>query len=146
MCLVPMHRQGDLARHVDRLFDDDFFGRFLAPVRSSDNGRRSPPPDVSESDTGYTVKLDLPGVAKDDVTISVDGNRVSVAAQITRADEQKDGDRVVYSERSVQRYARSFTLPTEVNEAESGARPEHGVLTLTLSKRGPAKTSRMRIG
>ena len=97
---------------------------------------RSPALDVAETDVGYTVKLEMPGVAKDDIKVSVDGRKVSLQAQSQRGDEkQKDGERVLYRERSATNYARSFTLPVEVDQAESGAKLEDGVLTLTLPKR-----------
>ena len=96
---------------------------------------RSPALDVAETDVGYTVKLEMPGVAKDDIKVSVEGRKVSLQAQCANTDEKKDGERVLYRERSVTSYARSFTLPVEVDQAESGAKLEHGVLTLTLPKR-----------
>ena len=72
---------------------------------------RSPALDVAETDAGYTVKLEMPGVAKDDIKVSVEGRKVSLQAQSQRGDEKKDGERVLYRERSATRYARSFTLP-----------------------------------
>ena len=82
MFLVPMSRNAsDMARSFDRLFDDSF-DRFFAPAaQSGADSPRSPALDVSESETAYTVKLDLPGVAKEDVKVSIDGRRVSVEAQ-----------------------------------------------------------------
>lgn len=96
---------------------------------------RSPALDVAETDAGYTVKLEMPGVAKDDIKVSVEGRKVSLQAQSATSDEKKDGERVLYRERPATSYARSFTLPVEVDQAESGAKLEHGVLTLTLPKR-----------
>ena len=96
---------------------------------------RSPALDVAETDIGYTVKLEMPGVAKDDIKVSVEGRKVSLQAQSVNTDEKKDGERVLYRERTATSYARSFTLPVEVDQAESGAKLEHGVLTLTLPKR-----------
>ena len=96
---------------------------------------RSPALDVAETDAGYTVKLEMPGVAKDDIKVSVEGRKVSLQAQSASSDEKKDGERVLYRERPATSYARSFTLPVEVDQAESGAKLEHGVLTLTLPKR-----------
>ena len=147
MFLVPMTRNSaDLARSFDRLFDDGLFDRFFSPARA-DNGHaaRSPALDVTESDRGYTVKVDLPGVGKDDVKIAIDGRRVSVEATTTRDEEKKDGERVVYSERSLASYARSFTLPAEVDQAESSAKMEHGVLTLQLAKRGASKAAQLTV-
>jgi HSP20 family protein len=87
----------------------------------------------------------MPGVTKDDVKITIDGKRITVSAATSTADEKKEGDRVVYSERSSTSYARTFNLPVEVNEAESTAKLEHGILALTLTKRGASKATSIRI-
>ena len=100
---------------------------------------------MAESERAYTVKLDLPGVAKEDVKIAIEGRRVSVEASTVQASEKKDGERVLYAERSVASYARSFTLPVDVDQAESTARMEHGVLTLQLAKRGAAKATQLTV-
>ncbi|HOB96696.1 MAG TPA: Hsp20/alpha crystallin family protein [Aquabacterium sp.] len=143
MFLVPMTRQSaDLARSFDRLFDESLFG---APSRAEAPATRSPALDVAETERSYTVKLDLPGAAKEDVKISIEGRRVTVEATTVRNDEKKDGERVLYAERSVASYARSFTLPVEVDQAESSAKMEHGVLTLQLAKRGATKASQLTV-
>lgn len=146
MFMVPMTRPaGELARSFDRLFDDPWFDRFFAPVRGEAGSARSPALDVHESDRDYTVKVDLPGVAKEDVKITVDGRRISVEAQVSRKEEKKEGDRVVYSERSLTSFARAFTLPQEVNEAESSAKLDNGVLTLTLAKKAAGKSQALKV-
>ena len=140
MFLVPVSRE---TRQFSRLLDDTF-DRVFGPVSAAQSATesaaettasRSPALDVAETDVGYTVKLEVPGVVKDDIKVSVDGRKVSVQAQSQRGAEKKDGERVLYRERSTPRYARTFTLPLEVDQAESGAKLEHGVLTLTLPKR-----------
>lgn len=93
-----------------------------------------PAMDVAETDTGYTLSFDLPGMAKNHVTVSVDGRSVSVEAS-AGDDAVADASRVIYRERRVPRFARTVTLPTEVDHAASQARFENGVLTLTLVKK-----------
>lgn len=147
MFLVPLTRSSELARNFDRLFDDSF-DRFFSASNGNDS-TRSPALDVTESDRGYTVHMDLPGVAKEDVQVSIDGRRITVQAQARRSDEKrddkKDGDRVVYRERSVASFARTFTLPLEVDQAESSAKLDNGVLTLTLPKRGARTASQIAV-
>ena len=106
---------------------------------------RNPALDVSETDRVYTVKLDMPGVSKDDVKVSIEGLQVTVQAQSERKEEKKDGERVIYRERTASSYARTFTLPIEVDQAESGARLEQGVLTLTLPKRSARAAAHITI-
>ncbi len=146
MFLVPMTRNAsELARSFDRLFDDSF-ERFFAPSTQGQASLRSPALDVAESDKAYTVKLDMPGVTKEDVKVSIDGRRVSVEAQSSKDEEKKEGDRVVYRERSVASFARSFTVAAEVDQAGSAAKLENGVLTLTLAKRGTPAAARITVG
>ncbi len=142
MFLVPMGRE---SRQLSRLFDDTFDRFFGGLTQPETNAPRSPALDVTESDRAYTVKLEMPGVAKEDVKVSIDGRQINVQAQSQREEEKKEGDRVVYRERSLASYARTFTLPAEVDQAEAGAKLEHGVLTLTLPKRGPRAGAQITI-
>ncbi len=142
MFLVPVTRE---SRQLSRLFDDTF-ERFFGPVTTPENGvARSPALDVAESESGYTVKLEMPGVAKEDVKVAIEGRQVSVQAQSQHTEERKEGDRVVYRERSATSYARSFSLPVEVDQAETAAKLENGVLTLSLPKRGARAASQITV-
>ena len=127
MLLVPVVRSAsDLSRSFDRLFDSAF---------GTEAALRSTLLDVAETEGGYIMTIDLPGVAKDDVKITIDGRRVSVNAQTQRNEEKKEGERVIYRERSSQSFARSFTLPEEVDQDASQAKLDSGVLSLTLAKK-----------
>ena len=146
MFLVPATRESrDLARSFDRLFDETLGNLFGSPAARGEAAQRSPALDVAESDSAYTVKLDVPGVKKEDVKVTVEGKRVSVQAQSETTAEKKDSDRLIYRERSVSRYARSFTLPVDVDQAGAAAKLEHGVLTLELPKRGVAAAAQITI-
>jgi HSP20 family protein len=89
--------------------------------------------------------LDLPGVKKDDIDISIEGARVSVAAQAKSEKEVKEGERLLHTERYAASYARSFELPVEVRDDGAEAKFEDGVLTLMLPKRQPAAGKRLAI-
>jgi HSP20 family protein len=141
MFIVPTTRD---ARQFSRLFDDTL-ERFFAPATSDTPTARNPALDVVESDRAYTVKLDMPGVTKEDVKVSIEGRQVNVQAQSEKADERREGERVVYRERSVTAYARSFTLAAEVDQAEAQAKLENGVLTLTLPKRGARSAAQLTV-
>ena len=141
MFLVPVTRRPfDIARTFDRLLDD----RFFAASESASRSRRAAL-DVAESETAYTVTLEVPGIAKDDVDISIDGNLVRVEAKANAHSEKKDGERVLYRERSVSSVKRSFTLPAEIDEGASTAKLDNGVLTLTLAKRQAAPARRITV-
>ena len=97
--------------------------------------------DVVEAEGAYTVKADLPGVPKDAIHVDIDGNRVTIRAEIKRESEQKDGERLLRSERYYGAVYRSFVLPVELDETNSQAKYENGVLELTLAKK-PAVAGR----
>lgn len=96
---------------------------------------RTPALDISEDDKSYSVTVDMPGVAKEAVKVRVDGRRVHIETVAADAAAPSDGSRLVYRERRAASYARSFSLPAEIDQGQSQARFEHGVLTLTLVKR-----------
>jgi HSP20 family protein len=95
---------------------------------------RTPALDISEDDKSYTVAVDMPGVAKEAVKVRVEGRRVNIET-VTEDATPTDGSRVLYRERRAARYARSFSLPVEIEQTQSQARFENGVLTLNLVKR-----------
>lgn len=90
--------------------------------------------DVTENDQDYLVKADIPGVKKEDIRVSVDGNMVSISATVQGEQQQTSGD-TVYSERYSGAQFRSFSLPQEVDDARTAAKYEDGVLHLTLPKK-----------
>ncbi len=149
MFIVPVSRRAAVrTHHFDRLLDTAFDQLFAQPAADSAPVRR-PAIDVSETERGYVVTLDVPGVTREDVKVSIDGRRVSVvaearapeaAAEQPAADASRDTDRVILRERALASYARSFTLQSEIDQSASQARLENGVLTLTLAKRNASET------
>jgi HSP20 family protein len=136
-----------LSRVVDRLFDESF-DRYFGGTASG--AARTPALDVSESDTAYTVVFDVPGVTREQLKVSVEGRRVSIetadiAAAETTEIAKADAPRALYRERSAARYARTVSLPAEVDQAASQAKFENGVLTLTLAKKVPAGALQLTI-
>jgi HSP20 family protein len=132
MVLVPVSRQS--ARAFDRVFDEAF-ERFFGNGDATAPNARTPALDVVENDGAYTVSVEMPGVAKDDIKVAIDGRRVDVSAEVKKEAESKEGERVVHRERRAARWARSFTLPNELDQVASNAKLENGVLTLVLGKK-----------
>ncbi|MBS0508330.1 MAG: Hsp20/alpha crystallin family protein [Proteobacteria bacterium] len=130
---------------------DDFFkdfapGFYVRPL----HGDALPEPsqikiDVKEDDAAYTVHAEVPGVPKEDINVSIDGNVVSLRAEVRQHDQKKDGEKLLRSERYYGSVARSFQLPLEVDAAQAKARYDNGVLTLTLPKKQGNKTQRLAI-
>ncbi len=90
--------------------------------------------DVAETPEGYTLKAEMPGVKKEDVAVSVDGNTVSITAETKREKEEKEGEKVLRRERYVGAVSRTMTMPAELDLDRAEATFENGVLTLTLPK------------
>ena len=115
---------------------DELFRGFFRPVRSND---KSAPAairiDVTESDKDYTVHAEIPGVKKDEIHVAIEGNQVTIAAEVKREVDAKDGERVLRTERYYGSVYRSFTLPAELDESASTAKYDNGVLELTLAKK-----------
>ena len=120
---------------------DDFFrdvapGFYVRPL----HGDGLPTPsqikvDVTESDRAYTVQAEVPGVNKEDIHVSVDGSVVTLSAEIKQEDVQTKDDKTLRSERYFGAVSRSFQLPQDIDQSESRAKYENGVLTLTLPKK-----------
>lgn len=101
--------------------------------------------DVKEANGEYQVQAEMPGVKKDDIHVQIDGSRVSISAEVKREAEQKEGERVLRSERYYGSVGRTFQLASEIDEAAANARFEDGVLTLTLPKKQAPASRRLQI-
>ncbi len=128
-------------RAIDRLFDESC-GRLFGDASS---GVRTPAIDVIETDAAYTVVLDVPGVTKEQLKVTVEGRRVNVETAEAPAAEAPAGERVLYRERSAARYSRTVSLPAEVDQTASQARFDNGVLTLRLAKKVPTGATQLQV-
>ncbi|MEW6467142.1 Hsp20/alpha crystallin family protein [Tibeticola sp.] len=132
------------------LFDDLF--RDLAPafyVRPL-HGDPLPSPaqikvDVKEDDKAYTVHAEIPGVNKDEINVAIDGNLVTLRAEVKQEDRKTEGEKVLRSERYYGAVARSFQLAQDIDASAAKAKYENGVLTLTLPKKGATSAQRLTI-
>jgi len=123
---------------------DNLFRGFFRPVKME----RDMPlirMDVREDETTYAVHADIPGVNKDDIHVTIDGNTVSISAEVKKSAEQKEGEKVLRRERHVGRVSRSFALEHEVDEAGASARYQDGVLELVLPKKTAAAARRLAV-
>jgi HSP20 family protein len=101
--------------------------------------------DVSEGDANYVVKAEVPGVRKEDIDVRIEGNQVTISAEVKKDKEEKKDGRVLRSERQYGFASRTFTLACDVDEAKSGAKYENGILELTLPKRTTTSSRRLPI-
>jgi len=91
--------------------------------------------DVKESNGDYKIKAEIPGVKKDDIHVSIDGNRVSISAEVKKEKEEKEGEKVIRCERSYGMASRTFSLGEDVDQGKVQAKYTDGVLELTLPKK-----------
>jgi len=131
---------------VDPL-EDLFRGFFVRPVDL--NGSAQQPPsikmDVKEQGDNYLVHAELPGVKKEDIHVVVDGNQISISAEVKQEKEVKEGERVLRSERYYGKVSRSFQLGQEIDDAKAAAKFNEGVLELTLPKRAASPNKRLTV-
>jgi HSP20 family protein len=131
------------------IVDDFFKGFFVRPVAYGRGGEGYNAPrvsvDVAEKNGAYVVTADLPGVKKEDIRVDIDGAQVTLTAEVRREQEEKEGERVLHTERSYGKTTRSFALPAEVDEAKAEAKFRDGVLELTLPKKAAAERKAITI-
>jgi len=160
MFVLPLSRPASLVRRaavapafstaLDRLFDESF-DRYFGGAAGAE--ARTPSMDVSESDAAYKVVFEVPGATREQLKVSVEGKRVVLSTVVAdkvegheaAAVDAKPADRVLYRERSASTYARTVLLPAEVDQTQSQAKFENGVLTLTLAKKLPAGATQLSI-
>ena len=123
---------------------DDLFRGFFRPVRM-DKELPQFKMDVKEDDKAYTVHADLPGVKKEDIHVSIEGNTVAISAETRTETEQKEGEKVLKRERSYGKVFRSFALGSDIDEAAASAKYNDGVLELVLPKKTAAASKRLTV-
>jgi len=125
---------------------EDTFRSMLRPWRLEQMD--SPPRirlDVAERNGTYAVRAEIPGCRKEDIDVRIEGNLVTISAEMKKVwDDSKDG-RLLRSERQYGYATRSFTLSSAVDESKADAKYENGVLELTLPKKSASSTKRLSI-
>ena len=136
-------RRGSL---LDDFFKDMTPGFYIKPL----HGDPLPSPsqikvDVKETDQGFTVQAEMPGVPKEDIQLTIDGNMVTLSAEVKQSDTQSDDEKVLRSERYFGAVSRSFQLPADIDPDTAKAKYDNGVLNLTLRKKKAGTSQRLTI-
>jgi HSP20 family protein len=126
---------------------EELFRGFFKPVRMES----APTPvmikmDVSETESGYLIHSEMPGVKKEDIDVAIEGKQVTITAEVKQDWEKKEGARMMRNERYFGNIYRSFTLPAELDQSASVATYDNGVLELRLVKKATAPGKRLAIG
>jgi len=135
----PLREMAELQTAMNRLFDDNW--RTVWPVVDTSS---TLPLDVYEADNGYTVIAALPGVAMDNINITLHQNVLTLNAEIPQY-ELQEGQQALMVERPAGKLTRSITLPRPINADQVEAIHEKGVLTLTLPLSQEAQPKRITV-
>jgi HSP20 family protein len=114
--------------------DDLLKGYFVRPVQYEAQVPQIKM-DVKEDDRAYTVHAEIPGVKKEDIHVTIEGNQVAITAEVRKQSEEKKGEKLLRSERYYGKVYRGFALAADVDESNAVARYNDGVLELTLPKK-----------
>jgi HSP20 family protein len=123
---------------------EEFFKERMPSMRGF-GGESMMKMDVSETDQAYTVKAEMPGVAKEDIKVAIEGNNVSISAEIKKEQEKKEGENLIHSERYYGQQSRNFSLAQEVDESKAEAKYHDGVLELVLPKKASSGRKQISI-
>jgi HSP20 family protein len=132
---------------------DEFMGRhsplsarsLLRSMRNGDDTIEwSPAVDVSETDSAYLIKADLPGVEKEDVKISLSDGQITLSGERKEEKEAK-GENQLRVERFYGQFVRSFSLPEDIDADHIEARNENGTITVRIPKKPGTKAKSIEI-
>ena len=128
---------------------DNLLEGFFRPLhRKSELGPQSgtiPAMDVTERENEYVIHMDMPGVSREDVDITLADGVLTICGEIKRQHEEKAGDRVIREERCYGRLSRSVRLGSHIDEKQVSAHYKDGVLELTLPKAEEVKPKKITV-
>ncbi len=133
----------NMQREINRMFDS-FFRGGLPDDEAFVASDWIPAVDISEHDTEYLVKLELPGVSKDDVKITMQNNILTVRGE-KRKEKESKGSNYHRVERSYGAFQRNFTLPSTVRADRIDASYSDGILTIVLPKAEEARAKQIEV-
>ncbi|MFP4164521.1 MAG: Hsp20/alpha crystallin family protein [Chitinispirillaceae bacterium] len=131
---LPARRTTNPLSAFRNMLDDFFSEPFLMGDRDMSE-KVWPRVDITEDKERYLIRADLPGIKKEDINVSIEGDTLSISGEKKEESKKEEG---AYShlERSYGTFQRSFTLPENVDKEKIDARYRDGVLELSLLKTG----------
>ena len=128
---TPIRSMMSFRDEMDRLLDD-FYGR-MAPSGESYEGDWLPAMDMKETDNEVVAHVELPGLSKNDIKVSVKNDVLSITGE-KRAEKTEEKENIHRVERTYGYFKRSVVLPVEVDSEKVKATFKDGVLRITLPK------------
>jgi len=135
-----LDRWSNLRDELNALFDVPFLSNF---ARQDLFSGWSPALDLYQNDDNLVAMVELPGMRKENIEISLHDGTLSISGE--RKSSSSNGDRAERTERSVGSFRRSVTLPTRVDANKVSATYRDGILTVTLPKAEEAKPKRIDV-
>jgi len=123
-------------RSLTRSFFDDFFNVMEIPSRRSllDDGMWVPAVDLIDKKDKLMAKVELPGVEKKDVKLSLNDSTLTIQGEMKK-DEETEKENYYYRERAYGNYSRTISLPTEIDKENIKAKFKNGILEITMPKK-----------
>ncbi len=136
-------------RNLMRGFFDDFFNNMMeAPSRGRrslfDEGMWAPAVDLIDKKDKLVAKVELPGVEKKDVKLSLNDSNLTIQGEMKK-DEETEKEDYYYRERAYGNYSRTISLPTEVDKENIKAKFKNGILEITMPKKPEVKPKEINI-
>ncbi len=143
---MHMHQRNSRALSTDpfALLARDFFGVPVARSRTN-TSRHAPRFDFIESAESYRLEADLPGIAEENLEITVHEGVLSISGSRTEASAE-EGETFLVQERQHGSFERRFKLPKDANSEQIQAKLDEGVLRVTIAKKEERKARRIALG
>jgi len=132
-----------LQREIDRMFED-FFPRPAADEGSGEQAVWAPRVDLAETDDAYLVNVDVPGIPKEDITISYQDGQLAISGE-RKTEETIEGTNLVRCERAFGHFYRSFALPRQIASEKITAAYDNGVLHVRVPKTEESKPRKIKV-
>ena len=125
-------------------FGDVFFDRLWPEWRRDVGEEWTPTVNLSEKEGSFNLTVEIPGISKEDITVTVDNGIVTLSGKKETETEEKNTDYYVKETRSGS-FSRSFRLPGEIDETKVDATYKDGVLTVVMPRKEESKTKKIEV-
>ena len=104
----------------------------------------APATEASSGNDAYRITMEVPGVAEEDIHLTVENGVVAVKGE-KKTEREEKGDTWYFSERQYGSFQRSFRVPADADETKVAADLKDGVLTITIPRQAPTEKSGKRV-
>lgn len=138
----PLKEIEEIRKEMDRLFEE-----FLSPVKRkpvSTGGIISPNIDIFERGNEIVIHVELPGVNKEDIDLTITDDRLVIKGEIKKPEGASEEDYIL-NERSYGAFSRTVNLPVDVDKSSVKANFKNGLLEITILRKEKAKPKEIKI-